>query len=190
MARLRLVTLVLLIVLSLAATAAAQVSVSFGWERPVQFKVVDAETGEAVAKPLLVVATSKDYPGAPAPVKSYHVYRGNAVGVVDYKASEKQPGVELRVVASGYSLLVKQVNWKELPQRRRDSDGFDLGSPPVVTIELKNLERQGEWARNFKINIGPALEELLEIGPPAMTRDSKQLIADFLNKERGKLLGF
>ncbi|BCR03102.1 hypothetical protein DESUT3_01710 [Desulfuromonas versatilis] len=190
MARFRLAGLALLVLLSLSAPAAAQVSVSFGWERPVQFKVVDAETGEAVARPLLVVATSKEYPGAPAPVKSYDVYRGNAVGVVDYKASEKVPGVELRVVASGYSFLTKQVHWKDLPQRKRDSDGLDLGPPPVVTIELKNLERSGEWARNFKLNIGPALEEFLEIGPPAMSRDGKKLIGDFLDKERGKLLGF
>ncbi len=176
--------------LLLASPVFAEVTLSLGWERPVRFKVVDAETGEAVAKPLVLVGTTKEYPGAPAPLQMFEVLRGNSAGLIEYQASEKTSGVELRVTASGYALLIKKVHWKDLPPRQQDRDGFDLGPAPLITIELKNLARSGEWAHNFKLNIGPALEEYLELVPPAMTREGKKAIADFLDKERGRLLGF
>ena len=103
------------------------------------------------------------------------------------------------VVITSYSIhytklydayLVKQVGWQRLPPRQRDREGFDVGPPPVIEVALKNLERSGDWKREFRISIGPALEEYLSLGPPAMSREGKQLIGDFLNRERDKLLGF
>jgi len=182
--------LLVVLLLLLPISAVAEVTLTLGWERPVRFKVVDAETGEAVARPLLIVATEKEYEGAPQPVKTFEVLRGGESGTVDYKASEKVRGVELRLTAPGYAYLIKQVSWQQLPPRQRDKEGFDLGPPPVIELALKNLERSGDWKREFRISIGPALEEYLALGPPAMSREGKKLIADFLNKERDKLLGF
>lgn len=179
-----------LLLLGWPAAVPAEFTLRFGWERPVQFKVVDAQTGEPVPRPLVIVETEKVYEGSAEPVKSYEVLRGNDLGQVDYKASEKVPGVGLRIVASGYAMLYKRLSWKDLPPRQRDREGFDVGPPPVVPIEMKNLERLGEWKNNFRLNIGPALEEFLEIGPPAMSPEDKKAIADFLNRERDKLLGF
>ncbi len=185
-------SLILSILLLLAAlpAARAEITLTLGWERPVQFKVIDAETGEAVSRPLLIVETEKVYEGAPQAVKNFEVLRGNDLGLIDYKASEKVPTVGLRVVASGYAMLYKKFSVKELPPRQRDREGFDVGPAPAVVIEMKNLERHGEWKNNFRLNIGPALEEFLEVGPPAMPKEGKKLLADFLNKERDKLLGF
>jgi len=181
--------LVVLLLLS-PISASAEVTLTLGWERPVQFRVVDAETGEAVSRPLLIVATEKEYEGAPQPVTTFEVLRGGENGTVDYKASENVAGVELRLTAPGYAYLIKQVGWQQLPPRQRDREGFDGGPPPVIEVPLKNLERSGDWKREFRISIGPALEEYLALGPPAMNREGKKLIGDFLNKERDKLLGF
>ncbi len=106
----------------LAATCAlAEMEVILGWERPVRFAVTDADSGEPVPRPLMIVATEKRYEGSAQPVVTYKVFRGKKAGIVDYMASEKNAGVELRVTAPGHEFLVKQVRWSDLPPRQSGS---------------------------------------------------------------------
>lgn len=180
-----------LILLHLALIpAAAELTVIKSWERPVLFKAVDASTGEPVPSPLMIVATEQAYEGAPAPVKSYEVFRGDSEGSVEYRASDRVAGAELHVVASGYALLYKSVKWSDLPPRQRDAAGFETGKPPVVAIELKKFATKSDWNRELRLNIGPTLDDFLKIRPPAMGQEGKKLIEEFLNRERDKLIGF
>lgn len=177
--------------LLLAATGGvAEMEIILGWERPVRFAVIDAETGEPVPRPLLIVATEKLYEGSAQPVVTYKVLRGTAAGTVDYQASEKNAGVELQVTAPGHELLVKQVSWKELPPRQRDERGSDVGPVPVIPVELNNLERLGEWKQSFRLNIRPSLEELLQLPAHAMSRQDRKVISDFIDRQENSLLGF
>jgi hypothetical protein len=167
----------------------AEVTFTVGWERPVRFKVVDAETGAAVAKPLLIIKTEKTEEGSNQPVAYYEVLEGSENGMVPFQANEKIRGVEVRAVATGYALLTRNVLWQELPPRQRDEQGLDLGPPPEIVLALKDLSRTGRWQSNFRLTVAPDLDELLQVKPPFLSTEDKRIISEFLNRERNQMLG-
>ena len=173
-----------------AGLANAEVTVRVSWERPVNFKLVDAETGEALPKALLVVITEKIEESARQPVLFYDVFERSAAGLVAYPASEKISGVEVRAAATGYALLSQKISWQDLPARQKDQYGLDIGKPPEIPLALKNLSRSGRWPSHFRLVLGPELDELMLQKPPQLSPDEKRLIGEFLNRERNRMLGF
>ncbi len=168
----------------------AEVSIRVSWERPVQFRLTDAETGAAIPRPLLIIITEKFAEGGNRPIPFYDVLEGTESGVVAYQASDKDTGVEIRAVATGYALLSQKVNWQDLPPRHKDQHGLDVGAPEVIPVALKNLSHTGRWQSHFRLVIAPELEEMLQLKPPHLSPAEKRLISDFLNRQHNQRLGF
>jgi hypothetical protein len=168
--------------------ADAGLSLSTSWERPVTFKLVDAESSAPLDEALLIIKTEKRAEGSTEPVYFYDVVKGPTTGLIDYRVSEKTPGAEIRVVRHGYALLTQKLLWQSLPARKLDSSGLDIDAP-VIALPAKPLSEEKGWLREFRFVIAPELEDLLQVQPPFLSRDEQRTIDEFLNRERDRLLG-
>jgi hypothetical protein len=166
----------------------ADVNLTTSWERPVKFKLVDAESEGPLSQALLILKTEKRTEGSAQPVFFYEVVKGSVTGLAEYRVSEKSPGAEVWVVAPGYALLTKKLLWKDLPGRQIDSSGLET-SVPTIPLTVKPLPEASAWQREFRFVIVPELEDLLQLQPPFLSRDEHRTINEFLNRERDRILG-
>ena len=168
--------------------ADAALSLSTSWERPVTFKLVDADSNGPLDEALLIIKTEKRAEGSPEPVYFYDVLKGPATGLIDYRISEKSAGAEVRVVRHGYALLTQKLLWQALPARKLDSSGLDVDAP-VIVLTVKPLPEDRQWLREFRFVIAPEMEDLMQLQPPFLSRDEQRIIEEFLNRERDRLIG-
>ena len=171
-----------------APRVCADVSLTTSWERPVIFKIVDAESAGPPSQALLIIKTEKRVTGSAEPVYFYSVSKVPVTGLADYRISSTSTGADVRVVAPGYALLTQKLLWKALPDRKIDSSGIET-SVPTITLEVKPLREARAWQREFRFIIAPELEDLLPLQPPFLSRDEHRIINEFLNRERDRMLG-
>lgn len=168
--------------------AAAEVSLVTSWERPVKFKLLDAVTQDPVPQALLIVKNEKRTEGRDEALSFYDVIPAAVTGLADYRVGSQSPGAEIKVVAPGYRMLTQKLSWQGLPPRRFDSSGAETNLP-VFPLELKPLDQDGAWKREFRLVVVPELEDLLPLQPPYLSRDELRMINEFLNRERNRMLG-
>ncbi len=180
------VTVTLLLVLCPQAEAAINVTTS--WERPVIFKIIDAESGKALPQPLLIIKMEKNVEGSAESLSFYDVVRGSASGLADYQVDTKRVSAEVWVIVADYKFTTHNVLWKDLPARQVDSSGVER-EIPILPLALKPLEKASSWQREFRLVVAPELEDLQTVHPPFLSADEQRIIREFLNRERDRMLG-
>ncbi len=166
----------------------ADFNLTTSWERPVQFKVIDIESEEPLAQPLLIIKSEKHTESSAAPIAFYDVIKGSVTGQAEYKVDEKSTVAEVWAIVSGYKLTTHRILWKELPARQMDSSGMEVNIP-TITLTLKPVGKASDWQREFRLVIAPELEDLLQLKPPYLSGDEHRAISEFLNRERDRMLG-
>lgn len=164
-------------------------NITTSWERPVVFKIVDADSGAALSQPIVIIKQAKLFEGSVEPIHFYDVITGSAAGLAEYQVEVKSDGAEVRVIVPGYLLLTRKVSWKELPPRELDSFGLEKNLPRL-TLTLKPLPKASDWKREFRLVVAPELEDILQLKPPYLSKEGQRVINEFLNRERHPPLGF
>jgi len=166
----------------------AEMTLTTSWERPVKFKVVDAESGAPIAQPLVILKMEKHLEGTEAALPFYDVMQGAATGFADYRVSTKSLSAVVMVLVPGYRMLTQKLIWKDLPARQFDSAGIET-SVPTITLAVTPLGRASGWPREYRFVIVPELEDITPLSPPYLSREEKKLLEEFLRREENRLLG-
>lgn len=166
----------------------ADLNLTTSWDRLVKFKIVDAESDEALPQPLVIIKSEKRTEGRTEALAFYDVIKGSMAGQAEYRVDEKNAVAEVWAIVPGYKLTTHRVLWKELPARQMDSSGMEVNIP-TLTLGLKSVGQPSDWKREFRLVIAPELEDLMQLKPPFLSADEQRAISEFLNRERDRMLG-